>query len=90
MKNIILEKINNLQEDVYFFEDGNVINITINDFDGYYEDGEEKPRNFLNPKGVEELITYLTYNSKSTEPDFYTRYIFEEFEVALGYASYDI
>lgn len=90
MKDTILERINNLGEDVYFFETEKSIEITINNFNGYYENGEEEFRDFLNPKGVQELIVYLTDNSKVIEPDFYTHYIFDEFEVSLGYASYDI
>lgn len=90
MKNIILEKLNNLGNDVDFNEYNGVIEIDFNDFCGFDEDWNEVLRDYDNPSMVSELLDFLSNNCKEVVNDFYTTYIFNDFQVIVGYASYDI
>lgn len=90
MKNIILEKLNNLGNDVDFNEYNGVIEIDFNDFEGFDEDWNEVLRDYDNPSMVSELLDFLSNNCKEVVKDFYTTYIFNDFQVVVGYASYDI
>lgn len=90
MKNIILEKLNNLGNDVDFNEYNGVIEINFNDFEGFDEDWNEVLRDYDNPSMVSELLDFLSNNCKEVVNDFYTTYIFNDFQVVVGYASYDI
>lgn len=90
MKNIILEKLNNLGNDVDFNEYNGVIEIDFNDFEGFDEDWNEVLRDYDNPSMVSELLDFLSNNCKEVIKDFYTTYIFNDFQVVVGYASYDI
>lgn len=90
MKNIILEKLNNLGNDVDFNEYNGIIEIDFNDFEGFDEDWNEVLRDYDNPSMVSELLDFLSNNCKEVVKDFYTTYIFNDFQVVVGYASYDI
>ena len=90
MKNIILEKLNNLGNDVDFNEYNGVIEINFNDFEGFDEDWNEVLRDFNNPSMVSELLDFLSNNCEEVVNDFYTTYNFNDFQVIVGYASYDI
>lgn len=90
MKNIIIEKINNLGADASYSEYDNVVEICFNDFDGFDDDWSEILRNYDNPSAVAELLEFLSNNCVEVNNDFYTTYTFSNFAVCVGYASYDI
>lgn len=90
MKNIIIEKLTNLKNDVTFSEDENVLDITFNDFDGFDEDWCEISREYNNPSMVDELLDFLEESCEEFVEDYYTTYIFNDCQVVVGYASFDI
>ena len=65
------------------------IALTIEDFDGFDEDWCEQFRDY-DEDAVDALLEWLEEHALSVDGDFYTYYQFEDFEVRVGYASYDI
>ena len=63
--------------------------ITIDDFEGFDEDWSEIMREY-DIDAVHDLIDWLEEHCISEDGDFYSYYYFEEFDVQLGYSSYDI
>ena len=63
--------------------------ITVNDFEGFDEDWSEVMREY-DADAMQTVIDWLEENCISAVDDFYSCYYFEEFDVELGYASYDI
>lgn len=66
------------------------INITIQDFDGFDEEGAEIEREYNEPEKVENLINWLKDNADSTEKIYYEYFMINTMEICLGYASFDI
>lgn len=83
-----IEKDFNQFNDLDIIEIDNRVLVTINDFKGFNEDWEEIDRevNF----NEENFYNFLKENCISYEEDFYNTYVFEGFQVEVGYASYDI
>lgn len=89
-----LELLEKIEKDFNQFNDLDIIKIddrvlvTINDFKGFDEDWEEIDRevNF----NEENFYNFLKESCISYEEDFYNTYVFEDFQVEVGYASYDI
>ena len=90
MKNIILNKVKELESDITMFDFDNTINLTIDDLEGFTEDFEEVGRELENPEGVEKFLEFLSSTCKSVEQDFYTTYNYDGFDVIVGYSSFDI
>jgi hypothetical protein len=63
--------------------------ITINDFEGFDDDWSEIMRDY-DGEAEETLIDWLEEHCISGDGDFYYYYYFEDFNVQLGYSSYDI
>jgi hypothetical protein len=63
--------------------------ITINDFEGFDDDWSEIMRDY-DGEAEEALIDWLEEHCISGDGDFYYYYYFEDFNVQLGYSSYDI
>lgn len=63
--------------------------ITIDDFEGFDENWSEVMRDY-DVDAEEALIDWLEEHCISEEGDFYSYYHFEDFDVQLGYSSYDI
>ena len=63
--------------------------ITIYDFEGFDEDWSEVMREY-DVNAVHELIDYLEKHCISKNNNLYSYYYFEDFDVELGYLSYDI
>lgn len=66
------------------------LNIELNDFEGFDEDWSEISREFDNPEMVERFVRMLETGCLFKEDDLYVVYHFEDFDVQLGYASFDI
>ena len=63
--------------------------ITINDFDGFDDDWSEVMRDY-DEEAEGALIEWLEEHCISEDGDLYSSYQFEEFDVQLGYTSFDI
>ena len=71
-------------------EEDKEIHIEFNDFEGFEDNGEEIDRDFENEELVNKIIEFLEKNAKEIERDLYTWYDFGDFEVQVGYASFNI
>lgn len=74
---------------VYVRADGEEIVVTVEDFDGFEEDGSEIDREYDVEK-VDALEEWLEEHCEREHGDFYTYYEFDGFSVEWGYASMDI
>ncbi len=90
MKNIILNKVKELESDIIMFDFDNTIRLTIDDLEGFDEDWSEVERELENPEGVDKFLEFLSSTCKSMEQDFYTTYNYDDFNVIVGYSSFDI
>ena len=70
-------------------EEDNEIEVTVSDFDGFDENWNEINRDY-DEELVDEILDELEENCNSIEGDFYTYYIFDDFTICVGYASFDI
>ena len=94
MMEIIIAMLEKMGEDVYYHvreidEEKPELVITIDDFEGFDEDWSEIMRDY-DVEAVDGLIEWLEEHCISEDGDFYSYYHFEEFDVQLGYSSYDI
>ena len=78
------------ENDVDFFEEDGMIDLTINDFEGFDDNWNEVMRDYDNPNAVDALLDWLNANCVSKVDEFYAVYSFGDFAVQLGYASFDI
>ena len=63
--------------------------ITVDDFEGFDDDWSEVMREY-DVEAVDGLIEWLEEHCISEEDDLYSYYHFEDFDVQLGYTSFDI
>lgn len=72
-------------------EIGKNLIITVNDFEGFDDDGSEVMRDY-DIKAVDTLIKWLEKHciSEDDGDSLYHEYKFENFSVLFGYSSYDI
>lgn len=75
-------------EDISIDKHDNIIDVTIEDFEGFEEDGEEVFR--TTDISVEIMIDWLESHCISQKGRYYTTYCFDDFEVCVGYSSMDI
>ena len=64
--------------------------LTFEDFEGFDEHWHEIMREYDNEKAVNALIDWLDTNITEHHRDFYTYYTFSNFQVIVGYSSFDI
>ena len=64
--------------------------LTLEDFEGFNEQWHEIMREYDNEEAVNALIDWLETNSTEQREDFYTYYEFSDFQIIVGYSSYDI
>ena len=89
MKNIILNKVKELESDIITFDYEDSISLTIDDCEGFDEDWNVIDRQLDNPNGVDRLLEFLTNTCKSVVSDFYTTFHYDNFDVIVGYSSFD-
>ena len=94
MMEIIIAMLEKMVEDVDYYVreiDGEKpeLIITVDDFEGFDEDWSEIMRDY-DEEAVDGLIEWLEEHCISEDGDFYSYYHFEEFDVELGYSSFDI
>jgi hypothetical protein len=64
--------------------------VELNDFEGFDEDWSEIYREYDNPEAVERFKKMLENECIFKEGDLYVVYHFKDFDVQLGYSSFDI
>ena len=90
MFDTLMTLIDACENDVDFFEEDRMIDLTINDFEGFDDNWNEVMRDYDNPNAVDALLDWLNANCVSKVDEFYAVYSFDGFAVQLGYASFDI
>lgn len=92
MKEEILKLAKELEEveDVYINETEDIIHLDFNDFEGFDENYEEVDREYVFPEKVDKLYNFLKDNCKEHIMDFYQTFVFEDFNVKVGFTSFDI
>ena len=90
-REMMLTAIEALGEDASLWEysDG-TLGVTIEDFEGFDDDWSEVDREYDDEEAVDAFLEMLEAECSSQEGDFYVVYHFEDFDVRLGYASFDI
>ena len=94
MMEIIIAMLEKMSEDVEYYvceveEEKPELVITVDDFEGFDEDWSEIMREY-DEDAVSALIDWLEEHCISEDGDLYYEFHFEEFNVQLGYSSYDI
>ena len=94
MMEIIIAMLEKMSEDVEYYvceieEEKPELVITVDDFEGFDEDWSEIMREY-DEDAVSALIDWLEEHCISEDGDLYYEFYFEEFNVQLGYSSYDI
>ena len=90
MFNTLMALIDACENDVDFFKENRMIYLTIIDFEGFDNNGNEVMRDYDNPNAVDALLDWLNANCVSKVKNLYIVYSFDGFAVQLGYASFDI
>lgn len=78
------------ENDVDYFEEGGMVHLTIDDFEGFDDNWNEVMRDYDNPDAVDALLDWLNENCAFKVDEFYAIYSFDDFAVQLGYTSFDI
>ena len=94
MMEMIIAMLEKMDKDVSYDlfdyeEEGKVLHITVEDCEGFDEDWCEIMREY-DVDAVRALIDWLEEHCISEDGDLYYEFHFEEFDVQLGYSSYDI
>lgn len=87
---MIIAKLDTIRDDSYYFVNGNSIDLTINDFEGFDDDWGEVERELVDEEAVMDVLDWLEENADRTEGDYYHDYYFGDIVVTVGYSSFDI
>lgn len=68
----------------------NTYRLTLEDFEGFDEHWHEIMREYDNEEAVNALLDWLETNCTKQREDFYMYYDFPNFQVIVGYSSFDI
>lgn len=71
-------------------EDEEGFHVTVEDFGGFDEDWCELEREYEDEEGLDAFLKMLERECVSKEGDMYVVYHFEDFDVEVGFASFDI
>ena len=64
--------------------------LTIEEFDRFDDDWNEVEREYENEEAVDALLDWLEANCTERDNNLYIHYVFPDFRLTLGYASFDI
>ena len=67
-----------------------IYRLTLEDFEGFNENWHEVEREYDNEEAVNALLDWLETNCIEQREDFYIYYNFPDFQVIVGYSSFDI
>lgn len=87
---MITAKFDTIAADAEYSVDGNMIDLTINNFEGFDEDWNEVYRELENEEAVDAVLEWLDDNADHQEGDLYHYYYFGDISVCVGWTSYDI
>ena len=91
MFNEFMQMVEACSDDVTLNRRANKIyRLTLEDFEGFNENWHEVEREYDNEAAVNALLDWLETNCTEQREDFYTYYEFPDFQVIVGYASFDI
>lgn len=76
-------------KDIEIDEREDEISVTVQDFDGFDEEGNEFFREY-DQTSVEEMEDWLEEHCESYDGDYYIEYNFTDCVVCVGYTSFDI
>lgn len=86
----ITAQLDRISADSDYYVDGNHIDLTIWDFEGFDDDWDEVNHEFVDEEAIEEVFKWLDENADWTDGDFYRYYHFGKIVVIVGYTSFDI
>ena len=89
-KEQIIEVMDSLGEDVTYFDCGDILHVTLEDFAGFDEDWNEIERDYDNPEAVDEFLAILEEYGRPYTSGLYPSYDFDGFKIELSWASFDI
>lgn len=87
---MMVAMVEGLGNDASMWTHDNVLDVTLEDFEGFDDDWNEVFRDYDDEEAVEEFLETLERESLSHEGDFYVTYHFDGFDLQLGYTSFDI
>lgn len=64
--------------------------LTLEDFDGFDSNWNEVEREYENEEAVDALLKWLEANYTERKSNLYIHYLFPDFRLTLGYASFNI
>ena len=64
--------------------------LTLEDFEGFDDDWNEVEREYVNEEAVDALLEWLEVNCTERKSNLYIHYVFPDFRLTFGYASFDI
>lgn len=86
----ITAQLDRISADSNYYVNGNHINLTFDDFEGFDDDWNEVDREFIDEEAINEVLDWLEENADYIDGDFYPYYHFDEIVVVVGYTSFDI
>jgi hypothetical protein len=90
-REMMINAIKDLNADATLWEEEDYcLEVTIEDFDGFDDDGSAVYRKYNDVEAVKSFLGMLEEECSSREDDYYIIYHFEDFDVMLGFASFDI
>ena len=64
--------------------------LTLEDFEGFDDDWNEIEREYENEEAVDALLDWLEAHCTRRDDNLYIHYVFSDFQLTFGYASFDI
>ena len=86
----ILAQLDRIYADSWYKIKDNLIDVTIDDFDGFDKNWREIDREFVDEDTIDEVIEWFDENADYDDGEFYARYHFGDMLVCVHYTSEDI
>ena len=86
----ILAQLDRISADSWYKIKDNLIDVTIDDFDGFDKNWREIDREFVDEDAIDEVIEWFDENADYDDGEFYARYHFGDILVCVHYTSEDI
>jgi len=87
---MMIATIEALGADASYYEHDGIIDVTLQDFEGFDDDWDEIMRDYDDSQAVIDFEDMLEDECLRKSGDFYVTYYFDGFAVELGYSSFDI
>ena len=86
----IIAQLDAVAQDVTYWVGEGTIFVTIEDFEGFDENWSEIDRELVDADAVDAMLDWLQTHADSYTDDYYLVCQFGEWEVSVGYSSFDI